>query len=406
MAVASYVSDLSDIFMFESTTGCTATGGGSPGLSAGVDFAMEGTNAVDKQVTASYTRGFFYDNVSDFSDGTQAHFYLWVTTSTPGTNRGLYVIMGDADPGYVQYEVANVAYPGGTGMFNGCYLDLAGDCYAIRYAGYFEDREGDGHWQGVFGSGVPDETANFIGCEKTISGSAKGPNLACDGARLGTGYDITGGTGADTEADFDGIAADDASTSEGVFKEITHGGGYELLGKLRIGSSTTACEFLDSNKLIGIKLTGHAQDDFSEILIEHADTIVNLTNITFRGFWTYNRGRFEVITSAAEVNLTGCTFQNFGKTVLGTGSTCHNCNWVNGDIITANGADLTGSLIRDYQTVGGSRDVNPNPDVEDTSPLIWDVNTDPDGLLDDMTIINQPNKPDFEWNRFQWLQCK
>ena len=47
MTAATYTSDLTDIFLFETTTGISAYGGGGAGLGAAPDFAMEGTNAVD-----------------------------------------------------------------------------------------------------------------------------------------------------------------------------------------------------------------------------------------------------------------------------------------------------------------------------------------------------------------------
>jgi hypothetical protein len=192
--------------------------------------------------------------------------------------------------------------------------------------------------------------------------------------RIGTGYDILNGTGADPEADFAGIASDDESTAEGVFQ--TASGGYSWQGKLRIGSAGTECEFLDSNALLAIvnTLDGESLSDFTEMLIENASTIVNLTNITFLALGTHNRGRFEVLTPAAVVNLTGCVFNGFGETILGTGSTFLNCLWTGADIVIANGADLSGSTIEGFEG------------TVDTSPLIWDVATDPDGLLDDMTF--------------------
>ena len=388
MAVASYVSDLTDITLAESTTDWSAYGGGGAGLSAGEDFAMEGTYAIDKKIDAT-TKGFCYDYGSPITPGTWDHFYFWTAISTPGICADLRLTMGDESGNLYRYMyVAQSDGPTGTGV-DYPYFDLAGDVYALRMTegspGSFEDY-GDGQ-KGVDldGTDFPSDTPQFFGMETRMTDGVKSPNTALDAIRYGTGYDVTGGTGADPEANFAGVFADDSSTSEGIVTALP--GGYKLQGRLRIGSASTACEFLDSNLLIASKVTGHAKDLFTAVLIEHADTIVNFTNVTFLGLTTYNRGRFEVLTSAAEVNLTGCTFQDYGKTVLGNGSTCHNCNWINADIVTANGADLTGSLIRDYATADSTRSNEPSPSVVDTSPLIWDVNTDPDGLLDSMTFI-------------------
>jgi hypothetical protein len=114
--------------------------------------------------------------------------------------------------------------------------------------------------------------------------------------------------------------------------------------------------------------------DFTEIILEHASSILTLTNVTFTGLGTNNKGRFEMITSAAVANLTGCGFVNFGDSVLGTGATFATCNWINAEVIQANGGDLTGSQV-----------LTPNV-AADEAGLVWNVNTDPNGLLDDMTF--------------------
>jgi len=120
--------------------------------------------------------------------------------------------------------------------------------------------------------------------------------------------------------------------------------------------------------------TFHSLTDFNEILVEHADSIIDLTVCTFRGLGTNSPGRFEMITSAATVDMVGCTFLDWGDIILGTGASLLSCNFINTDTITANGADLTGSNVEGYEVAA------------DTSPLIWNVATDPDGLLDDMSF--------------------
>ena len=124
----------------------------------------------------------------------------------------------------------------------------------------------------------------MIGGGLNTTASAKAANLGVDGARIGTGYDILNGTGADPEANFAGIASDDEGTSEGIFQ--TGLGGFNLQGKIRIGASGTSCEFLDLNTNIFILDTRHSLTDFSEFLIENASTIVTLTNVNFLALGT------------------------------------------------------------------------------------------------------------------------
>ena len=358
MTAATYTSDLTDIFLFETTTGISAYGGGGAGLGAAPDFAMEGTNAVDKQVKAA-DKGMLFDSGSSFTIGTNDHFFIWIMGATPGLNDtrdngGIVVGIGDSTSDFVKFHVdGSDTLPLG-----------GGKVYALRFV-----NTALANLRTLVGS--PGTAPSVIGGGLKGVGTVKGVNLGVDAARIGTGYDILNGTGADPEADFAGIASDDESTSEGVFQSAA--GGYTWQGKLRIGSASTACEFLDSDVLLGLRETLHCLSDFTEIIIEHASTIVNLTRVTFLALDTGNKGRFEVLTSAAVVNLTSCTFQQFGVTILGTGSTFSSCNWIGCGIITANGADLTGSAVSEF---GGA---------SDTSPVIWDTATDPDGFLDAMT---------------------
>ncbi len=359
MTIATYVSDLIDIYLFESTGGVSAYGGGAGGLGAGVDYAMEGVNAVDKQVSAS-EKGFLYDNTTAFTIGADDHFYVWIIAGTPGgidsrNNRGIVLCLGDGTSDFVKFHVNGVdTLPLG-----------GGNPYAVRFVNTTLT-----NFRTLVGT--PGTTPSWIGGGLNVLASIKFANLGVDGARIGTGYDILNGTGADPEADFAGIATDDESTSEGVFQSSA--GGYLLQGKLRIGSSATACEFLEANTAVTVRDTRHSLADFNEIIFEHADTIVNLTNIVFTALGTVSPGNLEMITSAGVTNFTGCSFINWGTTILGTGATFNNCAWVGADIITANGADLIGSSIEGYEG------------AVDTSPLIWDVATDPDGLLDDMSF--------------------
>ena len=360
MTVASYTSDLTDIFLFQTTTGVSAYGGGGAGLGTGADFAMEGTLAVDKQITAA-EKGLMYDNVTNFTIGADDHFFIWVMLATPGladtrNNRGIVGCIGDDTANFVKFHLdGSDSLPLG-----------GGKVHALRFLNTTL-----ANFRTLVGA--PGTTPSWIGGGANTTASVKGANLGVDGARIGTGYDILNGTGADPEANFAGIATDDEGTSEGIFQSVD--GGYALQGKLRIGSAATACEFLDSNVLVVIKDTRHSLTDFTEILLEHASSILTLSRVTFSTLGTNNLGRFEILTSAAVAALTSCTFQNFGVTILGTGSVFTECLWLGSGIVTANGADLEGSSISGFEG------------TVDTSPLIWDVATDPDGKLDNMTFV-------------------
>ncbi len=365
MTVISYTSDLTDINLMEATTSISAYGGGGAGLAANPDLAIEGTNCVDKSVGAGAgeEKGFMYDNTSNFTIGADDHFYLWIRAANAGLmdtiiNRGIHVSIGDNVSNFTKFHVNG----GDTLPFGGTLP------YAIRFLNTAKTTDPNRRTL----VGTPGTTPSFLGGGLNTTGDTKAPNLGINAMRIGTGYDITGGTVADPPGDFQGIIDDALTTREGVFRLFK--GALALSGKLRFGGTSNECEFTDVGAFIIMFDNFHSLSDFNEILIEHVDTILTLDACTFRGIGTTSPGRFEMITSAATVDLTNCNFQDFGDLVLGTGASLLACNFINTDTITANGADLTGSLINGYEV------------AVDTSPLIWNVATDPDGLLDDMSI--------------------
>ncbi len=282
MVAAAYSSDLTDIFMFETTTGVTAFGGGASGLGASPDYSIEGTNAVDKQVSAS-EKGFLYAAASPFAIGPNDHFFIWIIVGVPGLvdtrdNRGIAVCIGDDTSNFVQFHVN-----GGNTLPKGGH-----NPYAIRF-----DNTTLTNRRTL--TGTPGTSPDNIGASANITGTAKFSNLGADAARIGTGYDITGGTGADADADFAGIATDDESTAEGIFQ--TANGGYNFQGKLRIGNSGTECQLTDSNTNLYLinNLDGHVLSDFTEILLSDSSSILTLTNVNIIALGTHNRGRFEML---------------------------------------------------------------------------------------------------------------
>lgn len=450
MATATYTSDLTDIFLFESTTGVSAYGGGAAGLGASPDYAIEGTNAVDKQVSAA-EKGFMYDNSTNFSIGPNDHFFIWVVCAVPGLvdtrdNRGVHVSIGDSTSAFVKFHVNG----GDTKPRGGI------SPYAVRYV-----ETTLANRRTLVGS--PGTTPSWIGGGANVTGTAKFSNFACDAARIGTGYDITGGDGIDADATFAGLATDDESTSEGVCQNAD--GGYSIQGKIRIGNSGTACVFTDSNTNLVLidTLDGIALSDLTEFIVSDDTTVWTLTNVNFIPLGTNNPGRLENVTplitaqdetsydnsptsegtfaggtghAASDVitldddwttvtvdavsggvvtqftvnstrgrsavsgtamtqssttgsgtgfsltpdtdNILGAgtiTFVNvgfigFGDTILSSNDSLTGGRWINSGQVTANGAVLTNNTFTGYEGTAN------------TSYLIWNVNSDPDGELD------------------------
>ncbi len=339
MVAATYVSDLVEIFLFEVTTGVAAfniTGSGGASLGASGDYAVEGSNAVDKQISNS-EKGFMFQDSSPFTIGADDHLYIWINLAVYGLaatrdDRGICVCVGDDTTNFVQYHM------------NGSDTLPRGGAkpYAVRFNNVpLTNRRTV--------TGTPGTTPDNLGCTASVTATAKFSNLGADAARVGNGYDILNGTGGDPEANFAGIASDDEGTAEGIFQ--TADGGYSLQGKLRIGSSGTECEFLDlnTNVFLVAALEGHTLRDFTEILLEHVDSILTLTNVNIIALGTYNRGRLEMITEAATIAAVNVGFIGFGETFLGTGATFTGCRWIGCDQVVAKGATLTDSTISGFE---------------------------------------------------------
>ena len=292
MTAATYTSNLVDIFLFESATGVSAYGGGAAGLTAEPDFAMEGTNAVDKQITGSADKGFLFAAGAAFTINDYDHFYEWIYAATFGIldsrdNNGISVGIGDDVSNFVKFHVdGNDTLPVGSG----------GTPYCIRFV-----NTGLTNFRTLVGT--PGTTPDNIGGGLNVTGNSKDINLGIDAARIGSGYIITGGTGADDPADFAGIATNDESTQEGIFQNTT--GGFNQQGKIHLGTSAAEGELTDSNKNIFILDGLHHAEDHTEILVRHPSSILTLTNVNFITIAgkqqtvagnNPNRGRFEMLT--------------------------------------------------------------------------------------------------------------
>lgn len=366
MVAASYGTDLATIDLCEATTNFSAFGGGASGLSASPDIAMEGTNCVDKQVTNA-DKGMM-SNITGITLGADDHIYVWISATTPGlldtyTLNGHYAAIGTGTGAFVKFHLT------GSDEFT---YDQAFKCWPIRYVNTSNTSRPE---RTLVGS--PGTAPTYFGAGISTTQSVKGANLGVDGMRYGTGYYITGGTGADTEADFAGAEGVDSTSAYGIFQVSP--GGYVLQGRFVIGQNTsgtaTACEFLDSNTLVAFENTEHSLTDFTQIIVDHASTILTLTDVTFLALGTNNPGQFNVQSNDPTVNLTRCVFDGMGTSQWYGNSTLDDCVFRGaGQITCAGAADLRGTSVAGYEGTAN------------TSALIWNLNTDPANKLDNMTF--------------------
>lgn len=352
MAAPNYTEDLSDITLAENITGWAALGGGAAGLGAGPDFAMEGTNCVDKQVTAA-EKGQVYNYGTTITPGTNTHFFIWAFLATPGLaaslqNRGLAMILGTATTAYNAFHVEGNDTYGAAGR--------VGKCYPIRYV---TTSNASPPYRTLTSS--PGANPQYFGATANITGAVKSANLGVDAIRYGTGIYITAGDSG-TPATFAGAAtANDAISARwGVFSWVA-GSNYELQGRFVVGQnnaySATLAYFSDSNKNILLIDTPHSLTDFTQIIIDHASSEFYITNITIEAAGTNNPGQL-VFNTTTVATMTTCSFIKMGVTTLNSGVTATSCTWRQSGQITQQAATITGCTISSNGKILSSSPVN------------------------------------------------
>jgi hypothetical protein len=272
--------------------------------------------------------------------------------------------LGTSTSAYVQFHVEGSDTYGATGR--------VGKCYAIRYN---NTTSASPPYRTLTGS--PGTDPQYFGATANITGTVKSANLGVDAIRYGTGAYITAGEAGDP-ATFSGFATanDFIDNRWGILSAI--GGSFELQGRFVVGQDNSftpaAAYFSDANEVVSFIDTPHSLTDFTQIIVDHASTVFNLTNITFQALGTNNPGRLIFNNASTTSALSGCTFSGLGITILAAGVTATSCIWRGCDQITAAGATMLDSTISNYTG------------ATDTSALVWDVDINPNTLLDGSTF--------------------
>ncbi len=340
MAAPSYTTDLQDITLAETTTGWTALGGGASGLAIGPDISMQGTNCVDKQISGA-EKGQVYNFGTTITNTTGIHFYTWVFLATPGVsdtlqNRGLTIAIGTSTTAYNKFHVEGSDTYGAVGR--------VGKCYPVRYV---TTSNASPPYRTLVGT--PGANPQYFGALANILQTVRGSNLGVDAIRYGTGVFVTAGDST-TPGTISGLATTNDSISNrwGVLTYVS-GSSYELQGKFVIGQTNAGTPTLayldDSNKNILIVDTPHSTTDFTQIVIDHASTVFNLTKVTIEAGGTNNPGRLVFNNASTTASLDTCTLSKIGITTLRVGVTVTGTTWSGSGAITTNGAAISGSTI-------------------------------------------------------------
>ena len=310
---ATYTTDLTNIALAESgetwgePTG--ATGGGVP--SAETDYYIQQAACFSKTMAISGggIGGMGTLASSGQSITTPQAVFVWIFFGCPNTldlqaNGGLRIIIGSSSANYYAWYVK-----GSDTYTYGGWVNIAVDPTVASQAT----------------QGTPTGTLQYFGTvASTLATISKGSPFGTDTIRFGrtlqiVGGDISGyGTFSGAAAKNDANDATEGYNRWGLFQAID--GGYLMKGLFLMGTSGTAVDFRDSNKVISIQDTLRTVAGFNEFEIRNASSRVDWTNISISALGTTSKGKLTV-TDNADVNFESCTFTDMDTFTFQSNST-------------------------------------------------------------------------------------
>lgn len=375
MTVPAYATDLTDITTCDSGTFSeftNMTSGGTPG--AETDYYIQGSGC---QSATGYTKAGYYCSIS-FDNGTGItvpsggavlfwHWFGCPTSLETFANGGMRGVIGSAIGVYKAWAI------GGR------------DKAPMPYGGWVNgavDPTLTQDWD--YGSPAVSMTLQFFGVAVYLyAGVSRGNIHAIDAIRYGR-CEIRATYGeAANYATFAGMAAkNDANDGTAGYNRwglfSSQGGTYLWKGLMSLGLAATVVDFRDSNRVIFVDDTRRVGSAFNKIEINNASSRVDWTNIQIAALGTVSKGAFEM-KDAADVNFDSCQFTDMNTFIfLSTGDVL-NSIFRRCAQITMPGGKMNGTQVLE-STVAA-----------DGSAVVWDVATDPDGYLDNMTFSKGTN---------------
>jgi hypothetical protein len=378
VAAPAWATDLTDIQTDPSaTTNWTALGGGAAGLNAETDDYVQGAGSpnscISKNAWTNALKGMIYVPGGSWTIPTDGVIMAWIKYMAPPSldtkaNGGLQIIVGSSSSDYDQF------YFGGNDTL------------------IFET------WQPVVVDpnnatadntvGTPSGTEAALGCLAylpTTAGPTKGSPLLIDALRYGRHtLEYTLGDGSPNYNRFDLAEATANSTANRWGNIEFNKGAYFVQGFHSFGTSGTAVDFRDSNKVIFIRASGAnnltndaVSTGYNRFEILNASSNVDWDNIIFQALGTRARGVF--VHTAGTFDATFCQFVDVDTFSLLAASVMTDCIFRRTNAITAPGSDLRRSSVL-TPTVAA-----------DTGAVVWNSSSNPNGKLDDMVFTKGTN---------------
>lgn len=344
------------------TTANLPSGGG--GATANTDIFLQGAQSLARrQTNTSDTGGFVLVDAADNDlSATDVHIGIWFWVTHYGILDDLRLICatGTGSPtNYDSHAFPLAEYPALGGWVR-AWIDIS---RAPEVVG---------------GTGLNEAALRSYGIQVSFTGAPGGnaQNVALDAADFTDGtaaLDLTGTSGV--WSDF--VTADVNTTNQyGVFRRI--GGVYNCSARVQLGTASSLV-FSDSGFVVVFPDQGLVSTTFMGVTcdLQHASTAITMAAGVLTSSNPASASRrpdFVVTGTSGSLDVSTCSFAGMRIVTFTAAVTAQNCVFSNTGQITAPGADLRGSAISGYAGTANS------------SVLVWDVNTDPDGLLDDTSF--------------------
>jgi len=340
---------------YTSISTCESTTGFTTFDTLDTDIKKEGNNGITGTFRSDLTSGYF-DNGTAPATAANKHIRMWInTTSVPyfetAANGGCEFLMFDnSTTEYYTIFSLDDYYGGWFNMVIDCNLfttlTLANvDRWGVR--------------------------VNYTTSAKNVD------NFWIDYIRYLDGYYITGGTSGD-KVRLTNVSAVDRGTATlngyGIIEEIE--GVYLGFGKIQLGNGSTTTYF-EMDGEVFVFTDQPVADGLFAINGNGSGANILINGSTIKTAGTSNDTRFDFDMSTgspASVTVTNNVFQRGGSFTFASGQTITGNSFTDCEQIIAAGADLSGSSVLGYEG------------TSDTGAVNWNVATDPDGYLDEMSF--------------------
>ena len=380
MAVPAWAMDSTHTDVYINGAGnFTAFGGGPAGLNTETDYyILDGSgggtpSCQSKNAWAGALRGFMHDEAgTDLAVGTDGVLMAWtiyhvpnaITARSASAEQGLSIRVGTSTTVNWYFTVG-----GGSELLFETWVP-----WVVQW-----DNLTSSTFQGTNGTPSAGGTVDWVGASWDVNsnGPTKGSPAGIDGIRYGRmSLEYTAGEAADYQTFAKAEAYANAETRRwGVIEERS--GVFFVQGFHSLGVTGTAVDFRDSDRQIFIRDTEFATAGFNRFEVINASSNVDWDNILITSLGTQSPGTFVVTSGAFDANL--CQFTGMGEFTFLDSSSATECTFTSCDQITAPGTDLSGSSVLTPSVATGE------------GAVIWDVNQDPDGELDDMNFTMGSN---------------